>query len=91
MSERGSNFRLDGTSLQVKSTKYSGGCFKLNVYDWLNNIPETEISVDLVEVRFKNTRKSFYQNTNRLRLMIGDIIAVEASPGHDIGIVSSTS
>lgn len=90
MSERGSNVRLDGTSLQVKSPKYSGGCFKLNVYDWLNDVPETEISGDLVEVRFKNTRKGFYRNTNRLRLMIGDIVAVEASPGHDIGIVSLT-
>ncbi len=90
MSERGSNVRLDGTSLQVKSPKYSGGSFKLNVYDWLNDVPETEISGDLVEVRFKNTRKGFYRNTNRLRLMIGDIVAVEASPGHDIGIVSLT-
>jgi len=90
MSEHGSNVRLDGTSLQVKSPKYSGGCFKLNVYDWLNDVPETEISGDLVEVRFKNTRKGFYRNTNRLRLMIGDIVAVEASPGHDIGIVSLT-
>jgi len=90
MSERGSNVRLDGTSLQVKSPKYSGGCFKLNVYDWLNDVPETEISGDLVEVRFKNTRKGFYRNTNRLRVMIGDIVAVEASPGHDIGIVSLT-
>ncbi len=88
MSERGSNVRLDGTSLQVKSPKYSGGCFKLSVYDWLNDVPETEISGDLVEVRFKNTRKGFYRNINRLRLMIGDIVAVEASPGHDIGIVS---
>ncbi len=90
MSEHGSNARLEDPSSQVKSPIYSGGSFKLNVYDWLNDVPETEISEDLVEVRFKNTRKGFYRNTNRLRLMIGDVVAVEASPGHDIGIVSLT-
>lgn len=90
MNERVRNAKLDGPSLQVNSPKYSGGCYKLNVYDWLNDVPETEISGDLVEVRFKNTRKGFYRNVNHLRLMIGDIVAVEASPGHDIGIVSLT-
>lgn len=90
MNEHGNNARIDGTSLPIKSPKYSGGCYKLNVYDWLNDVPETEISGDLVEVRFKNTRKGFYKNVNHLRLMIGDIVAVEASPGHDIGIISLT-
>ena len=65
------------------------GCFKLHSSDWLeqypNNLPD-----DIVEVRFKNTRRSFYRNVNNLPLKRGDIVAVEASPGHDIGIVSLT-
>ena len=66
----------------------SSVCSKLDVYDWLRNVPNGLITNDLVEVRFKNTRKSFYRNVNGLGLKQGDIIAVEASPGHDIGIVS---
>jgi cell fate regulator YaaT (PSP1 superfamily) len=61
---------------------------KLNTYDWLIDIPEAYHNCDIVEVRFKNTRKGFYKNVNDLKLKRGDIIAVEASPGHDIGIVS---
>ncbi len=65
------------------------GCFKLHSSNWLeqypNNLPD-----DIVEVRFKNTRRSFYRNVNNLPLKRGDIVAVEASPGHDIGIVSLT-
>ncbi len=65
------------------------GCFKLHSTDWLeaypNNLPD-----DIVEVRFKNTRRSYYRNVNGLQLKRGDIVAVEASPGHDIGIVSLT-
>ena len=41
---------------------------------------------DLVEVQFKNTRKGYYKNSNKLNLEKGDIVAVEASPGHDIGV-----
>ncbi len=63
---------------------------KLNVYDWLHDVPESVLCPDIVEVKFKNTRKGFYQNVNKLKLKQGDIIAVEASPGHDIGIVSLT-
>jgi len=67
------------------------GCSnKLDIYDWLSDLPKHSHSTDLVEVRFKNTRKSFYRNVNMLRLKIGDVVAVEASPGHDIGIVSLT-
>ena len=68
----------------------SRGCIKLETFDWLNNIPESMIKTDIVEVRFKNTRKEFFHNANGLRLNQGDIVAVEASPGHDIGIVSLT-
>ncbi|MBN2814633.1 MAG: hypothetical protein JXQ80_11195 [Bacteroidales bacterium] len=61
---------------------------KLDTYDWLKDIPETCQHTDIVEVRFKNTRKGFYRNVNELKLKKGDVVAVEASPGHDIGIVS---
>ncbi len=63
---------------------------KLQTFDWLNNIPESLQKVDIVEVRFKNTRKEFFLNVNGLRLKKGDMVAVEASPGHDIGIISLT-
>lgn len=65
-------------------------CGKLEVFDWLNDIPETAIKTDIVEIRFKNTRKELFKNVNELRLKKGDVVAVEASPGHDIGIVSLT-
>ena len=67
-----------------------GGCSKLATFNWLENVPKGEDYNDLVEVRFKNTRKGFFRNVNNLRLKMGDIIAVEASPGHDIGIISLT-
>ncbi|MDQ2179667.1 regulatory iron-sulfur-containing complex subunit RicT [Marinifilum sp. D714] len=63
---------------------------KLDVYDWLKDVPESAQCPDVVEIKFKNTRKGFYSNTNQLRLQRGDVVAVEASPGHDIGIVSLT-
>jgi cell fate regulator YaaT (PSP1 superfamily) len=63
-------------------------CGSLDVYDWLSDINEPCNKHDLVEVRFKNTRKAFFRNVNQLILQRGDIVAVESSPGHDIGIVS---
>ncbi|MDF1573949.1 MAG: regulatory iron-sulfur-containing complex subunit RicT [Bacteroidales bacterium] len=66
---------------------YFGGCSKLESYDWLREVTELDIP-EVLEVRFKNTRKGFYRNVNELRLKRGDIVAVEASPGHDIGIIS---
>lgn len=65
-------------------------CGKLQTFDWLSDIPDSIQKVDIIEVRFKNTRKEFFLNANGLRLKKGDIVAVEASPGHDIGIVSLT-
>lgn len=67
-----------------------GGCNKLNVFDWLADmdIPGGQKPFDCVEVRFKNSRKEFYRNVNNLSLKVGDVIATESSPGHDIGIVS---
>jgi len=64
------------------------GSFKLEVYDWLQDIPQVRTGRNLVEVRFKSTRKDIYENVNDLPLEYGDIVAVEASPGHDIGVVS---
>ena len=65
------------------------GCYKLHETNWLEEYPNN-IPTDIFEVRFKNTRRSYYQNVNNLDLKRGDIVAVEAQPGHDIGIVSLT-
>ena len=63
---------------------------KLNCYDWLADVPGEKNVFDMVEVQFKNTRKGYYRNSMNLPLEIGDMVAVEASPGHDIGRVSLT-
>ena len=63
---------------------------QLNTYDWLADIPGNIDEQDMVEVQFKNTRKGFYKNSNKIKLNKGDIVAVEASPGHDIGVVTLT-
>ncbi|KAA6347364.1 hypothetical protein EZS27_005164 [termite gut metagenome] len=63
---------------------------KLNTFDWLADIPGNSESCDIVEVQFKNTRKGYYRNSNKLKLEKGDIVAVEATPGHDIGVVTLT-
>lgn len=69
----------------------TGGCNKLNVFDWLADmeLPSGQQSFDIVEVRFKNSRKEFFRNHENLTLSIGDVVAVEASPGHDIGVISA--
>jgi len=69
-----------------------GSCNKLNVFDWLGNmsLPDGQEPFDVVEIRFKNSRKEFFKNVNNLTLNVGDVVAVEASPGHDIGVVSIT-
>ena len=63
---------------------------QLNTYDWLADVPGNAESTDLVEVQFKHTRKGYYHNVNNLPLKKGDIVAVEANPGHDIGVVTLT-
>lgn len=63
---------------------------QLNSYDWLADVPGNAESTDLVEVQFKNTRKGYFHNVNNLDLKKGDIVAVEANPGHDIGVVTLT-
>ena len=73
-------------------------CFKgcgrqnkqLNTYDWLADIPGNAEEQEIVEVQFKNTRKGYFKNSNKLKLEKGDVVAVEASPGHDIGTVTLT-
>jgi cell fate regulator YaaT (PSP1 superfamily) len=69
--------------------KEARGCFRLHEEPWLGEYPDN-FPTDIFEVRFKNTRRSFYQNVNNLDLEVGDIVAVEATPGHDIGIISLT-
>lgn len=66
------------------------GCAKLDSFNWMGDIPIASEYNELAEVRFKNTRKGFYRNVNGLRIKKGDYVAVEASPGHDIGIISLT-
>ena len=63
---------------------------QLNVYDWLADVPGNIDITDFVEVQFKNTRKGYYLNSNKIPLETDDIVAVEASPGHDIGVVTLT-
>ena len=63
---------------------------QLNTYDWLADVPGNVEFTDLVEVQFKHTRKGYYHNVNHLDLKKGDVVAVEASPGHDIGVVTLT-
>lgn len=63
---------------------------QLNTYDWLYDVPGNTDRTDLVEVQFKNTRKGYYHNVNNIELKKGDIVAVEANPGHDIGVVTLT-
>ena len=63
---------------------------KLNTYDWLCDVPDAENATDYVEVQFKNTRKGYFLNSSKIPLEKGDMVAVEASPGHDIGTVTLT-
>jgi len=69
----------------------SGGCSKLAVYDWLANmdLPGQVAPFEYVEIRFKNTRKEFYRNSEKLSLNPGDAVIVECSPGYDVGIVAA--
>jgi cell fate regulator YaaT (PSP1 superfamily) len=93
-SGRGCSTTVNGTPGGCKSNGScgSGGCNKLNIFDWLANMemPLGQKPFDVVEVRFKNSRKEFFKNVNELPLIMGELIAVEGTPGHDIGAVSLT-
>jgi cell fate regulator YaaT (PSP1 superfamily) len=84
----------DGKPAGCKNNGFcsSSGCNKLDVFDWLAGVPlpSGQTPFDAVEVRFKNTRKAFYRNANALQLMPGDLVTVDAAPGHDVGMVSLT-
>ncbi len=82
---------------QPKGCKNNGtcgtdGCNKLTVFDWLSNmsLPNGEKPFDCVEVRFKNSRKEFFRNSENLSLSIGDLVATQAASGHDVGMVTLT-
>ena len=77
-----------GEEIRMPDITYKPGYNKLDSFNWLKDLPEIPDENDIVEIRFKNTRKGFFRNVNGLRLEIGDVVAVEASPGHDIGRVS---
>ncbi len=83
---RGCSFCNCGPEVEATPVE---GCFKLHETQWTEGYPDN-IPTDIFEVRFKNTRRSYYQNVNNLDLKRGDIVSVEASPGHDIGIISLT-
>ncbi len=85
-----SNFKLHSGSNGLCCKGCSRQDNKLNTYDWLADIPGNAEESDMVEVQFKNTRKGYFKNSNKLKLEKGDIVAVEASPGHDIGTVTLT-
>lgn len=89
-SARGCCIRSDReqSTLAVNQTK----CCKLSSYNWLSDIsdPSTESETGIVEIRFKNGRKDFFTHPADMMLQEGELVAVEASPGHDIGIVSLT-
>jgi len=76
--------------LHQPETKYNCGENKLDEFNWLSGLPFDPRFNEVVEVRFKNTRKGFFRNVNDLKLEVGDVVAVEASPGHDIGRISMT-
>lgn len=87
---------------QMKFKLYTGSCCmcrkgcskvqnsQLNTYDWLCGVPDAGEASDYVEVQFKNTRKGYYINNAKIPLEKGDVVAVEATPGHDIGTVTLT-
>lgn len=82
------------TGLCGCSSKKGGGCCsgtnKLEVYNWMQDMPDIMVESKMVEVQFKNTRKEYFLNSNNIELYKGDVVAVEASPGHDIGEVTLT-
>ncbi|MDG1350334.1 MAG: regulatory iron-sulfur-containing complex subunit RicT [Crocinitomicaceae bacterium] len=75
---------------QTNGTCSTSGCNKLEVYNWLANIdlPGGQKTYDILEVRFKNSRKDFFRNAQKINIQVGDIVVVDASSGFDVGVVS---
>ena len=75
---------------QSKGSCSTGNCGKMPVFNWLSNmsLPSGQEPFNILEVRFKNGRKEFFLNKHNLSIQMGDTVAVEGSPGHDIGVVS---
>lgn len=78
----------DNNNSTYNAKKYS--LKKLNTFDWLSDLEEAKKTTNWVEVKFKNTRKDYYLNSNKIAIKKGDIVAVEATSGHDIGTVTLT-
>lgn len=82
---------IEGSKDEDIRWKAIEGCRKLDIYDYYQDIPEINVEPEeIVEVRFKNTRREFLKNTTGQKLFVNDIVATEAEQGHDIGIVSLT-
>ncbi|MBN3034328.1 MAG: hypothetical protein JW861_01980 [Bacteroidales bacterium] len=79
-------------SEQPTEFRYHSSSVKLDAMDWLKEIrlPVDSESLDFVEVRFKNSKKDFFKSPKGMKLLVGDLVAVESTPGHDIGIVTLT-
>jgi cell fate regulator YaaT (PSP1 superfamily) len=88
MTENEDQYNQSGEEPRMPDVAYRAGNNKLDSFNWLSNLPEEVNENEIIEIRFKNTRKGFFRNVNDLRLEVGDVVAVEASPGHDIGRVS---
>ena len=83
------DFKLDTDRCKLTAQGCANtGAHKLSVFDWFSDLPETKNDTEFVEVQFKNTRKGYYSNPTNIDLKKGDIVAVEATPGHDIGEVT---
>ncbi len=80
---------LDNENLDKENIEYACND-KLTTYNWLNDIPDDLNNSNIVEIKFKNTRKEFYYNPHNLRLKVGDYVVVDSSPGYDLGVVSLT-
>ncbi|PIF06056.1 MAG: hypothetical protein CSA36_03610 [Draconibacterium sp.] len=68
----------------------SAATSQVDSYGWLKDLPDTSDQSDIVEVKFKSTRKEYFKNTNNIQLKRGDMVVVATSPGHDVGEVSLT-
>jgi len=88
LEETNNNLQPEQLETAIKQLAHKNGSFKLDVYNWLGDIPQIQNNKKFVEVRFKSTRKEIFENNTNIPLEVGDIVAVEAASGHDVGVVS---